>query len=348
LSDPAKPAAPSLMAVEAAEAPAVVARQIADSGAAFAALGERLRRAPPPVVVTCARGSSDHAALYGKHVIETTLGCPVASVGPSVASVYGVRPAVRGALFVAVSQSGRSPDLLRLTEAARDGGALVVGFVNDMTSPLPELCEVAIPLAAGAERSVAATKSCLAAMAGLLQLAAQWSQDAALLDAVRGLPELLAQALGCDWGGALAPLARAAGLYVVGRGPGFGVACEMALKLKETCRLHGEAFSAAEVVHGPLALVGPDFPVLAVSQPDAAAPHTEAVVRRMAAMGAPVWLAGTTMPGASALPVPKGAPAATLPLAALLSFYRAVDGLARARGLDPDRPPHLSKVTETV
>src|SRR5690349_16063651 len=133
---------PPKMAVEAAQASDAAARQIARCGAGYAELGERLRRAQPRFVVTCARGSSDHAAGYGKYLIETMLGRAVASVGPSVASVYKTDLDLRDALFIAVSQSGRSPDLLRLTEAARRGGALVVGIVNDETSPLPDLCDV--------------------------------------------------------------------------------------------------------------------------------------------------------------------------------------------------------------
>lgn len=338
----------SLMARETAEAPGVVARQMAESAAAFSALGARLRDRPPPVVVTCARGSSDHACTYGKYVIETTLGIPVASVGPSIASVYQRRLALDGALFVAVSQSGRSPDLLGLTRAAREAGALVLGLVNDMDSPLPGLCDVAVPLAAGAEQSVAATKSCIAAMAAFLQLAAHWSASPALLDQLPALPGALQAALGCDWYPALAGLEQATGLFTVGRGVGFAAALEMALKCKETSRLHAEAFSAAEVVHGPLALVGPGFPVIALSQADASQPTTREVVARMVALGAPVALAGEALDGATTLPTPPGLAAETAPLAALASFYLAIDRVARARGLDPDRPANLLKVTRTV
>ncbi|BAI75164.1 glucosamine--fructose-6-phosphate aminotransferase (isomerizing) (plasmid) [Azospirillum sp. B510] len=342
------PMAAPLMAVEAAEAPAVVTRQIERCGAGFAALGERLRRDPPRFVVTCARGSSDHASAYGKYLIETRLGRAVASIGPSIASVYGGHLSLEGALFIAVSQSGRSPDLLRLVEVAKAGGALVVGFVNAEDSPLAEMCDHFLPLSAGPERSVAATKSCVASLAAYLQLVAHWQDDPALKAVLAALPDTLEAAKGLDWKPALMPLAKAANLYVLGRGVGFGAALEMALKFKETCRLHAEAFSAAEVVHGPLALVGPGFPVLALTQADAAEPHTRAVVERIVGLGAAVATTESGLAGTTPLPSLSGIAPEAAPLAALQSFYGAVHELALARGIDPDSPPNLAKVTKTV
>ncbi|WP_207478682.1 SIS domain-containing protein [Arenibaculum pallidiluteum] len=347
MTDTSPPSLP-LMALEAAEAPDAVARQTERCGAAFAALGAELRRRQPRFVVTCARGSSDHASAYGKYLIETHLGLAVASIGPSVASVYSGRLDLAGALFVAVSQSGRSPDLLSLVETARRGGALVVGIVNAEDSPLSRLCDHCMPLSAGPERSVAATKSCIASFAAFLQLVAHWQDDARLLAALSALPEALAGAQKCDWQPALLQLAGATGLYVIGRGIGYGAALEVALKFKETCRLHAEAFSAAEVAHGPLALVGPGFPVLALTQPDAAAPNTRAVIERMLGLGAPVMTTEAGLEGATLLPSVPGLPAETAPLAALQSFYLAVHELARMRGQDPDTPPNLRKVTETI
>lgn len=325
-----------------------VARQLAGGSNLFAELGVRLRRLQPTLVVTCARGSSDHASVYGKYLIETVLGCPVASVGPSISSVYRRQLRLSGALFVVVSQSGQSPDLLQLTRSAREAGAFVVGFANDMSSPLPELCDACIPLSAGPERSVAATKSCIASMAALLQLVAYWRDDPELHRELTLLPAHLGAAQDCDWYPTLAELAGASSLYVVGRGIGLGTASEMALKFKETCRLHAEAFSAAEVVHGPMALIGPGFPVIALSQSDATSVHTAQVVRRMMAAGARVWMAGERVDGAVTLPVPLGISSLALPLAVLPSFYLALARLARDRGIDPDTPPHLNKVTETL
>jgi glutamine---fructose-6-phosphate transaminase (isomerizing) len=338
-------AAPA-MAREAAQAASAARHQIARCAAGFAELGARLRRRPPRFVVTCARGSSDHAASYGKYLIETELGCAVASVGPSVASIYRRPLALADALFVTVSQSGRSPDLLQLTEAARASGAFVVGFVNDERAPLAALCDVALPLCAGVETAVAATKSFLLSGLAFLQLVAHWSGDPGLADAVVELPAALDAATRLDWWPALAPLAGATSLYAVGRGTGLGAALEIALKLKETCRLHAEAFSAAELLHGPLALVDRGFPVLVVGQDDDSAATTRSAVARLVELGADVR-STLAVPGAALLPTPPAAPAIA-PLCQVQSFYLAVHRLAVARDLDPDAPAHLRKVTETV
>jgi len=335
------------IAREAGQAAALAHGQLARCAAGFAELGARLRRDPPRFVVTCARGSSDHAASYGKYLIETALGRAVASVGPSIASIYRGPLALGGSLFVVVSQSGRSPDLLRLTEAARHGGALVVGFVNDERAPLAALCDVALPLCAGAETAVAATKSFLLSGLAFLQLVAHWSGEPALREAVAAFPGALEAASRLDWWPPLADLAGATSLYVLGRGTGLGAAAEIALKLKETCRLHAEAFSTAEVVHGPLALIDRGFPVLVVGQDDDSAATTRSVAARLVALGAGVRSA-LDVPGATPLPVPAGVPPAIAPLCQVQSFYLAVHRLAAARGLDPDAPAHLRKVTETV
>jgi glutamine---fructose-6-phosphate transaminase (isomerizing) len=342
-------AAPALsaMAHEASEAAASARRQIARCGGGFAELGERLRRRPPRFVVTCARGSSDHAASYGKYLIETELGRAVASVGPSIASVYRRPLELADCLFVTISQSGKSPDLLRLTEAARARGALVVGFINDERAPLAERCDVVLPLCAGTETAVAATKSFLLSGLAFLQLVAHWSADRALADAAAALPDALDAASRLDWWPALAPLAGATSLYAIGRGTGLGAALEIALKLKETCRLHAEAFSAAEVLHGPLALVGRGFPVLAVGQEDDSAATTRGAIARLVELGASVR-STLDAPGAERLPTLAGAPPPIAPLCQVQSFYMAVHRLAVARHLDPDAPAHLRKVTETV
>jgi glutamine---fructose-6-phosphate transaminase (isomerizing) len=164
---------------------------------------------------------------------------------------------------------------------------------------------------------------------------------------VAELPGALEAASRLDWWPALAPLTGATSLYAIGRGTGMGAALEIALKLKETCRLHAEAFSAAEVLHGPLALVGRGFPVLAVGQEDDSATTTRSAVARLIELGASVC-STLDVPGAERLPVLAGAPAAIAPLCQVQSFYMAVHRLAVARALDPDAPAHLRKVTETV
>ncbi len=221
-------------------------------------LGEALRRFAPRAVVTCARGSSDHAATYARYLIETRTGLLASSAAPSVSSLYATKADLESVLFLAISQSGASPDLLAAARAARDAGALVVALVNAEESPLARAASHAIPLRAGLESSVAATKSYIASLTAIVQLVGSWTQDDELRAALEGAPDQLASAWQLDWSAAIEYLRPANNLFVVGRGLGLGIAQEAALKLKETCGLHAEAFSSAELRHGPVALVGRD------------------------------------------------------------------------------------------
>ena len=253
--------------------------------------------------MSCARGSSDTAATFAKYLLEIRLGIVTASVGPSVASVYAASPNMKGALFFTVSQSGRSPDILRLAEVARAGGALTVAFVNDAGSPLAELCEIVLPLNAWPERSVAATKSVIASLAAVLQFAAHWADDRQLLDALERLPDDLERAARSIGVRGRAASRQSRSLFVTGRGIGLAVAQEAALKLKETCGIHGEALSAAELMHGPMTLVGPDFPVLVLSQPDETLSSLADLVAMLTQRGRAGDRAGPAA-GHGALPLP--------------------------------------------
>jgi glucosamine--fructose-6-phosphate aminotransferase (isomerizing) len=336
----------SLMFAEAAEAAEVAERQDARLGKAMERLGERLRGLDPRLVITCARGSSDHAATYAKYLIETRVRTPVASFAPSTASVYGTSwRKLDGALFLVISQSGRSPDLLLSAQAARDAGAFVVAIVNDPESPLAGLADVAIPMLAGPERSVAATKSFIASLLLLARTVSDWTADGELSRALTQAPEMLRAAWALDWSPALEPLREARSLYVLGRGLSFGIAQEAALKLKETCGLHAEAYSAAEVKHGPMAIVGDGFPVLMLVPGDEASDAFEPLARDFASRGAAVMMAGGNAAGV--LPALPGLHPALAPMAAIQSFYRLAASLSVARGFDPDNPPHLRKVTHT-
>lgn len=337
----------SLMHREIAETPAAVRRLLASSGPAIAEAGAALRRLSPPVVLTVARGSSDHAATYFKYAAEIAAGVPVASLGPSVVSIYGARLRLAGAAALAVSQSGKSPDIVAALLAARHGGARTIALVNAEGSPLADAADHLIPLAAGPERSVAATKSFIASVAAALGLLASWQEDAALSDALRALPEQLDAALSCDWSPAIEAALGARSLYTLGRGPGFAVASEAALKFKETSLLHAEAYSGAELLHGPVSLVDRGFPVLAFVPDDAAHPSLADLAKRLDAKGATLFVAGRGAPGQRLPSIATGHPL-TEPLAMLVSFYGFVEQVSRARGLDPDVPRGLSKVTETV
>lgn len=336
----------TLMFSEAVDAGRVVRAQRARIGSASIALGQALRQTPPRAVVTLARGSSDNAGTIARYLVETHLRLLTSSAAPSVTSVYDAAPALAGTLLLAISQSGRSPDLLASAEAAKAGGARLVALVNDEASPLAAAADVVLPLCAGPELSVAATKSFVASVAAMLHLIADWSEDVELAAALDTLPDLLDQAWALDWSPALPALETATNLYIVARGHALGAAQEMALKIKETCGFHAEAFSAAEVRHGPMALVGQGFPVLLLGQDDESLPSVKALAAEFAGRGAALMSAGVDASGIR-LPVLTAHPALQ-PLLQVQSFYRLANALAVARGRDPDRPPHLAKVTETV
>ena len=336
----------TLMFAEAGQAGAAVEQFLGRNAAALDALSDRLRAAPPPFIVTCARGSSDNAATYGKYLFETLLGITTASAAPSVSSVYAANPIpASGALCIAISQSGRSPDLLASVAAQKSAGAHVVALVNDETSPLADLADMVLYLSAGPERSVAATKSFIASLAGLAALTAAWTRDSALQEAVAALPAQLPLAFQLDWSAATDTLRTARNLFVIGRGYTFSAAQEAALKLKETCGIHAECFSAAEVKHGPMALVRDGFPILGFAGSDVAGDDVRATGALFRTRGARVHVANDgEQPGS--LPAPSAHPAIE-PILQIQSFYRMVNELAVLRGLDPDSPPFLNKVTST-
>ena len=294
--------AATLMFREAGQAAAAIEAQLGRNAAAVERLGARLRNRPPRLVVTAARGSSDHAATFAKYLVETRAGLMTASAAPSIASLYGSSQELRDSLFLALSQSGRSPDLLDTARAAKAAGALVVALVNDESSPLAALADETLPLCAGEERSVAATKSYLATLAGLVHLVAAWQEDRGLAAALQAAPDTLRRAWALDWSAALPALRGASSLYVIARGLGLGIAQEAALKCKEACGLHAESFSSAEVRHGPQALMKAGFPALLLAQDDETRAGIEELARDLVGRGVAVLAAGAAVPGAIILP----------------------------------------------
>jgi glucosamine--fructose-6-phosphate aminotransferase (isomerizing) len=335
------------MAAELREAPEAVERQARSLAAPLADLAERLKRWPPHVVVTCARGSSAHAATFAKHLIERHLGIPVAAAAPNIATIYHRPLALRDQLFLAISQSGASDDLIEAARMARAAGALTVALVNAEASPLAAACEIVLPIAAGPELSVAATKTFVTSLAAALRLTAEWTDDGVMRRACNRLPERLAGAAELDWTEALDPLAEAQSLVAIGRGPTLAIAREAALKLKETCALHAEAFSSAEFRHGPIALVSRTYPMLVLAPTDEAAPGIAELVADLRREGARVLVAaaGEHQPGRLPALAPEQPDADAICL--IQSFYAFLVGLAPRRGTNVDHPRHLQKVTRT-
>ena len=333
----------SAMAREAMEAPEAVARFLDRNSAALAEIGSRLRNKPPQVILTSARGSSDHAAGYLKYLVEILHGVPCCSMGASVVSVYGARLTVRDAVCVTISQSGKSPDIVALQEAAKQAGALTIAVVNTENSPAGNSADICLPLHAGPESSVAATKSFIVSLVAGAAIAGQWTGDGDFLAALARLADDLRQAVNIEWPEAIELAAHAESLYVLGRGPSLPIAGETALKLKETCAIHAEAYSLAEVMHGPLELLGDGFPVLTYSPADQSRPSSQDAIARMRATGANVVVAGE-----SGLPVARTGHPMLDPISMIQTAYGFVEKTARVLGRDPDRPRLLKKVTETV
>lgn len=338
----------TLMAQEIAEIPEVTARFLTLSAGAVQAAASAMRQADPALIVTVARGSSDHAATYLKYATELLAGIPVASLGPSIASIYRRPLHLQRAVCIGISQSGQSPDIVEMIRTAKVGGALTVAITNHPDSPMAGASAHSLALHAGPERSVAATKTFVISVVAGLALLAEWQQDSALTHAISTLPDAFAQALALDWSPLATRLSHAQSLYVIGRGPAVAIACEAALKFKETCGLHAESFSAAEVLHGPSAIVQAQFPVFALGVGDAALPQVVLTAERLAVQGADVFLTGAEAEGATRLPAVDGLHPLAAPLVLSVAFYAFIETLSRQRGFNPDIPPHLRKVTETV
>ncbi len=336
----------TLMEMEAREAPAVARRLASGAGAQLSELGARLRTLEPRYALAVGRGSSDAAALLAKYVLETRLGIPTVSAAPSVHSIYGARLKLEKAIVLAISQSGRSPDLIEFCRAATGADVLRIGLINDTASPLADVVDVTLPLMAGPETSVAATKSCAAAMLLVLGLVAHWRNDAGMIAAFARAEGALGAGLASDWTSATTFLDGDGPVYVVGRGPGLAIAAEAALKLKETSGLHAEAISGAEIKHGPYALAGPALRVIIFAQRDQAFEGLKTLAADLMQQGASVLLISpdAALPGVH---VPADDEPVLELISMLMRFYLFANDTALRRGRSPDRPPMLSKVTET-
>jgi glucosamine--fructose-6-phosphate aminotransferase (isomerizing) len=336
------------MAKEIQATPDIVARQESALAQPLADLAARLRHRPPGVVVTCARGSSAHAATLGKHLIERYLGFPVAAAAPSIASVYGRSLHLRNHLVLAISQSGRSDDLIAFATSARESGALTVAVTNDGGAPLAAACDIVLPVGAGPERSIAATKTFVATAAVLMRLTSAWADNVPLRTAVDRLPQRLASAASFDWSHGADALSRAAHLATIGRGPTLAIAREAALKLKETCNLHTEAFSGAEFLHGPIALVSSHYPVLMFMPTDEAAAGMRQLGCDLARKGAALLMAEAGDRREIRLPALPADQPETDALCLLQSFYGMAVAVAERLGIDVDKPRNLHKITRTT
>ena len=336
------------MLTEIREIPAAIERLLDQSDNAIRIAAAELRQTDPAVIVTVARGSSDHAATFFKYATELLVGTPVASVGPSIASIYDAPLRLSRTACVAISQSGKSPDILEMAKSAAGQGAQSIAITNDPDAPLGAAATHTIPLQAGVEHSVAATKTFVSSAVASLALLAHWQNDTALMEAIAALPGQCEAAAAADWSPLADALVDQDSLFVLGRGLSFAMALEAALKFKETCRIQGEAYSSAEILHGPVSMVEPGFPVLVLAARDASEPSITGVARAMADKGANVFATSSSVEPPHRLPFVATGHPFTDPLVLIVSFYACVEALARARGIDPDTPRNLRKVTKTL
>ncbi|SDU37804.1 SIS domain-containing protein [Pseudomonas mediterranea] len=337
----------SKMLEEALAACEAVERQLQQLDPALQEIAGRLRRQPPQVAMTIARGSSDHAASYFAYLTMQQLGLPVASLPMSVVTMQQAPLKVSGQVAFGFSQSGQSPDLVNSLRLLRKRGALSVALVNALDSPLEAACEFSVPLCAGVESSVAATKSFIATLSASARLVAQWKDDAEWLEAGSALPEGLREAARQDWSLAVEALRSCQRLMVIGRGAGFAIAQEAALKFKETSAIQAEAFSSAEVRHGPMALIDENYPLLVFAPCGAEQAGVLSLAADMRQRGARVLLAAPGDIAERDLTLTRAEHPALDPILAIQSFYGMAAQLSVARGLNPDQPRHLSKVTRT-
>jgi glucosamine--fructose-6-phosphate aminotransferase (isomerizing) len=339
------------------EQPEAARRQLASDPAPIEALAERLRAESVDSVVIAARGSSDHAAIYAQYVFGVRHQLPVALAAPSITSIYGVEPEFRRALVIAISQSGASPDVVGVLAAARRQGAPTVAITNEPASALAGAAEFVIDLQAGSEQAVAATKTYTTSLLAIARLSAALadSTDRASGTEITTVPEHLAAALVAsiedETREAAAALAAADRCVILGRGFEYATAREWALKLKELARVFADPYSAADFEHGPLALIGPGVPVLAVAPSGLASAGLVELLERLGANGADLTVlsddAATRAIGARSIGLPPGVPDWLRPIVSIVPAQLFAYHLTRARGLDPESPRNLSKVTRT-
>ncbi len=335
------------------EQPAAAERQLASSLPAIDALVARLRADPIDHVVIAARGTSDHAAIYAQYLLGTVHRLPVALATPSILSLYGVVPRFARALVVGISQSGASPDIVGVIEAGRSQGVPTLAITNDADSPLAAAAEFVIDLAAEPERAVAATKTYTTSLLAIARLSAELLDEADSRAAVAAVPAAIAAALAVepDVERIAAELAPGDRCVVLGRGYEYATAREWALKLKELARVFADPYSTADFQHGPIALVEPGVPVLAVVPEGVASAGVVELLTRLRDRGADVLVLSDSATiravGSRSIALPPNVPEWLRPIVSIVPGQLYAYHLTRARGLDPEAPRNLSKVTLT-
>ncbi len=335
------------MAKEILDIPNVIERQQDANASTLIALAEYLKKARPSQIITLGRGSSYNASIYGKYLFEIGLGIPVSVAAPSLASIYEHPLKSDNAILIVTSQSGKSPDLISFTKMMKQQGAKVIGIINDEKSPLAQECDFLFGIKAGEEKSVAATKSFVGSLSVYASIFAAWNEDSALADGIMNLPFVLDQVATTEWPALIESLSHTKDLFVIGRGIGLSVAAEAALKLKETCQIHAEAISASEIFHGSASLITPQYPIISFIGADASRDSTIEINQKLEGFGARIFAIDSKQSSEDTLIIPEVHPLLQ-PLVQISGYYQVIEKLSQHRGLNPDLPPNLKKVTETI
>ncbi len=352
------------MLAEIHEIPEVVRRLRIAGADETARVAAAVHAARPSVVVIAGRGTSDHAAVYARYLLESNLHLPVVLAANSLTTIYGRSMDWRGSLVLGISQSGEGPDVAAVLAAARADGALTVAITNEPGSSLAQVAEHTLNCRAEAERAVAATKTYVAELAIVAALVAELARDAPeaghdLMAALIGLPDVLVRVLAASeaWveraDALVEALAASDRALVVSRGYNYATALEIALKLKETSRIFADGYSSADLLHGPLALAGPAIPMLAFRPDGRMGAAIDASLDRAREIGARPWIVGgrdlaRLAAGGRWVALPVDLPEAMSPLAFAIPGQLLAESVARRRGMDPDAPPGLTKVTRTL
>ena len=342
----------SLLREEIGQQPDVLARLVERNRAAVAAVAGALARRPPGFVLIVSRGSSGNAARYGQHVFGRLNRLPVGFASPSLHTVYAAAPRLRDALVIGISQSGQSPDVVSVVEDATGQNQITVAITNDPDSPLARVARHVLPLHAGPERAVAATKTYTASLCAVAQLAAALAGGRSLARELGRVPAAVARQISeaGDVGEGVDTVSAWRSCAVVGRGPNYGTAFEAALKIKELTAIAAEPYAPADLLHGPIAIVDRGYPLVAVAPSGPARPALDELLEAVRERGgAPLIVSddpGLRRAGESLLrlvPVPEW----LSPLVAVVPVQLLAAGVAERRGVDVDRPFGLSKVTLT-
>lgn len=329
----------SFMAKEARESSEKVKSQLVNNQLIMVSLGQQIREYAPKAVMLIGRGSSDHAGSFAKYLIEIETQIPAFAAAPSVSTIYGCRLKLEGFLVIVISQSGKSPDIIEQTKQAKEAGAFCIALVNENDSPLKDFVDYLIPLGAGEEKSVAATKSFILTLSAVMHLVANWANSAELMIATKQIPSALLMA--CDAKPQLTNelLAGVNNLVVLGRGLGFAISKEIALKIKEVCAIHAESFSSAEFLHGPVSLLQQSLKLINININDESKECHGQQIQDLLTRGADI----INLDQSDNNLHPRVAP-----FVVLQRFYLDIEKIAQEKGLNPDEPVGLKKVTKTI